>query len=128
MYFANHFKLAGIARELWVRDHVLGALDAMRHGLVLITREARCLYHKDFFLYDPIRLELWFENSRNASVDIHFAFYHDGTNELHAEGRQTIVFAGPDHKVCRMPDIFRSVITLFSLERSTDCEQASTPN
>ena len=114
MYFANHFKLTGAARELWVREHVPGAVEAMRQGLVLITREAGCLYHKDFYLYDPIRLELWFENAQHASIDIRFAFYHDVTNELHAEAKQKIVFAGPDHKVCRIPELFRSASAPFT--------------
>lgn len=125
MYFANHFKLTGAARELWVREHVPGALEAMRQGLVLITREAGCLYHKDFYLYDPIRMELWFENARHASIDIRFAFYHDATNELHAEAKQTIVFADPDHKVCRMPEPFRSAsapFTIVTAGQSTEAE------
>ena len=125
MYFANHFKLTGAARELWVREHVPGALEAMRKGLVLITREAGCLYHKDFYLYDQIRLELWFENARNASIDIRFDFYHEETNELHAEAKQTIVFAGPDHKVCRIPEPFRSASALFTVVVSGQSAEAN---
>ncbi|MBA8884486.1 acyl-CoA thioesterase [Dokdonella fugitiva] len=114
MYFANHFKLTGVARELWVRDHVPEALEAMRQGLILITREATCLYHRDFYLYDPVRVELWVENMRQASADMRFALYHDVTNELHAEAKQTIVFAGPDHKICHIPESFRLASAQFT--------------
>ncbi len=114
MYFLNHFKLTGVARELWLRDHVPDALHAIRQGIVLITREAYCVFRKDFYLYDPIRLELWFENARNTAIDLQFAFFHNEMNDLHAEAWQTIVVVGPDHRPCRMPEMFRTACAAFT--------------
>ncbi len=110
VYFANYFDLQGHAREMWVRDCVPGAVEAMQQGLVLVTHDATCKFHKDFYLYDEVVVRCWFDNLRHASVDMFFEFRHAGTGDVHAEGRQTIVSAGPDHKPVRAPESFRGAI------------------
>lgn len=106
MYFANFFKIQGIVRELWVKEAVEGAMESMNDGIILITRSASCKYYKDFYLYDNIRVEMRVKNLGKASGELVFYFYNSENGELHAEGHQQIVFAGPDHKICRIPNNF----------------------
>jgi acyl-CoA thioesterase FadM len=106
MYFANYFKLAGTARELWLRQHVPEVQAFLSQGLVLITKNASCEFFHDFYLFDSVRLELWFEALKRSSIEVHFAFFHNETGKLHALGVQTIVIADATHKPCSIPQGF----------------------
>jgi len=116
MYFVHFFTLQGITRDLWVKECVPGGLDAIRDGLVLITKNAMCEYKKDFFLYDRVLVQMQIRNIRGASVELVFRFLKEDTMELHAEGTNEIVFANSSHRVCRIPPNFRNA----GLEYSAD--------
>jgi acyl-CoA thioesterase FadM len=104
MYFSNFFRIQGIVRELWVSQAVEDPMQPIKDGMVLITKSAHCDYYKDFYLYDKIYVVMQIKKLRNASAELEFKFFNADTNTLHAEGYQQIVFAGPDHKICRIPD------------------------
>ena len=114
MYFVNFFKIQGIVRELWVKDAVKDATESMNNGLILITKSASCNYYKDFYLYDNIRVEMQIKNIGKASGELVFYFYNSKSGELHAEGNQQIVFAGPGHKICRIPNNFLEAALKYS--------------
>lgn len=113
MYFLNFFKLAAVARELWVKDCVPDAGRDLQEGLVLITRDAGCSFRRDFMLWDPIVVELQFVELRQTNVRPRFRFRHGDTGKLHAEGFNTIVFADARHRVTRIPDNWRCAIERF---------------
>jgi enediyne core biosynthesis thioesterase len=116
MYFVQFFTLQGITRDLWVKEVVKGGLDSIREGLVLITRSAQCEYKKDFFLYDKVLIQMQIRNIRGASVELFFKFYNEDTMELHAEGTNEIVFANSNHRVCRIPENFRTAGMEYSAD------------
>lgn len=110
MYFANFFKLQGEVRELFLKDCVDGSLKMLEEGLILITKNANMEYVKDFYLYDTIRVELTIPQIGSASCELNFSFYNDETNEVHAKGNQTIVFADKNHKITRIPPTFKNTL------------------
>lgn len=110
MYFHEFFKLAGVTRELWVKDCVSGGVEDFGTRLALITRDATCAFKKDFFLYDPVRVELQFTAIQRTNTTLRFRFRHGETNELHAEGCQTIVFADAKKKITRIPENWKAAI------------------
>lgn len=114
MYFLQFFKLAGIARELWVRDCVPDGIKDLSEGLLLITKDAATSFVKDYFLYDPILVQLQFVQLRSASTQLRFRYFHAQTQELHAEGTQTIVFANMDHTIRRIPENWEAAITAYA--------------
>lgn len=114
MYFLNFFKLAAVTRELWVKDAVSTAARDLKEGLVLITRDASCSFRKDYLLWDPIVVELQFVELKQTNVRARFRFRHGATDELHAEGFNTIVFADAQHRVIRIPDNWRRAIERFA--------------
>ncbi|HQF74771.1 MAG TPA: thioesterase family protein [Syntrophales bacterium] len=116
MYFVHFFTLQGITRDLWVKECVPGGLDAIRDGLVLITKNAMCEYKKDFFLYDRVLVQMQIRNLRGASTELVFRFYNEATMELHAEGTNEIVFANSNHRVCRIPPNFRNAGIEYSAD------------
>ena len=98
VYFASYFTLTGIVRELWCAARVANLQNHLASGLKLITSKASCEYTKDFFAFDPVRCEMTVPNLRHASADLLFRFFHEATEEKHAEATQTIVFADANHR------------------------------
>jgi len=113
MYFLNFFKLQGIVRELWVKKHVKNSLRDMQNGLVLITKDARCNFYKDFYLYDDITVQLTFTKKSKTNTRLTFQFINRKTKEVHAMGAQIIVFADHNHKVIKIPEHWEEAIDLF---------------
>jgi acyl-CoA thioesterase FadM len=113
MYYLNFFKLQGIVREIFVKKHVKNSLKDMQNGLILITKDARCNFHKDFYLFDDITVKLNYSKVGKTNTRLNFEYYNTKTKELHANGSQTIVFANHQHKVVKIPDNWREAIDLF---------------
>jgi len=113
MYFLNFFKLQGIVRELWVKKKVKNSLRDLANGMILITKDARCNFLQDFYLYDETVVKLNFTKISKTNTRLNFEYYHSKTNELHARGSQTIVFADHQHKVIKIPDAWREAIELY---------------
>ena len=106
VYFLNYLKIAGVVRELWVRDSVPNFDQHLEQGLLLITRNVSCDFIKPLFVFDVIRCEMTVERLRITSAELVFHFYKDSTNELHAMGRHKIVLADRTQKLCPMPKDF----------------------
>jgi len=113
MYFLNFFKLQGIVRELWVKDCVNGGLEDLSNGLLLITKDAKCDFIKDFFLYDEITVKYYFSKIGRTNASLVFEYYNTRNKELHAQGNQTIVFADHTHKVIKMPENWREAVEKY---------------
>ena len=113
VYFTNHFRISGITRELWVRDCVPGFARYLESGLRVITANASCQFVKDFYAFDPIRVDMVVRHLGRASMEPVFRFYHDATNKLHAEARHKLVFADKNHTICRIPDDFRNAAKMI---------------
>ena len=99
-----------------MKEAVENAMQSMQNGLVLITRSTQCQYHKDFYLYAKIRAEMQVKTFRNANAELVFHFYNTETNEIHAEGHHQIVSAGPNHKICKIPENFLKAGREYSVE------------
>ncbi len=106
VYFLNYLKIAGVVRELWVRDCVPNFDRHLEDGLLLITRNVSCDFIKPLFVFDVIRCEMTVERLRITSAELVFHFYKDNTDELHAMGRHKIVLADHTQKLCPMPKDF----------------------
>jgi len=116
MYYLNFFKLQGIVRELFVKKNVKSGFQDLINGMLLITKDARCNFKKDFFLYDDITVKLNFTKIRKTSIRANFDFVHSKTKELHATGSQTIVFADNQHNVIKIPDNWADAAKQFFVE------------
>lgn len=115
MYFSNFFQLQGKIRELWVRNNVLN-LNIILPQIILVTKEAKNHFIKDFYLFDEVEIHTYFINKNKASVDLFFLFFNKNTKELHSYGSQVIVFADRNHKICRIPKDFDNAIDLFLIK------------
>ncbi len=116
MYFLNFFKLQGIVRELWVKKHVKNGFQDMANGMMLITKDARCNFMKDFYLFDDIIVKLNFTKIVKTNTRLNFEYFNAKTKELHARGSQTIVFADHQHNVIKIPDNWEQAIKQYFVE------------
>lgn len=116
MYFLNFFKLQGIVRELWVKNSVENGLADLANGMILITKDARCNFKKDLFLYDDVTVKFYFTKIKKTNMRLNFQFFNSKTDELHAEGNQTVVFADNQHKVIMIPDNWKDAINTYYVE------------
>ncbi|MDH5368900.1 MAG: acyl-CoA thioesterase [Gammaproteobacteria bacterium] len=116
MYFLNFFRLQGVIRELFIKKHVNNGFQDLINGMIIITKDARCNFIKDFYLYDDIIVKLNFTKIRKTSVRANFEFVHSKTKELHAKGSQTIVFADSQHKIIKIPDNWAFAAQQFFVE------------
>lgn len=108
MYFANYFKLQGAAREMWFHERIDPGFSCFADGLIVVTSSADCDYFKDFYLTNRILIQLQVESIGKASVELLFSFFSEDTLELHAVGRQKLVFADQSHRICRIPAPFKA--------------------
>ena len=81
--------------------------------MILITKDARCNFIKDFFLFEDIIVKMNFTKISRTNTRANFEFYHSKTKELHARGSQTIVFADHTHKVIKIPDVWKEAIEKY---------------
>ena len=116
MYFLNFFKLQGIVRELWLKQHVPGGFEDLANGMILITKDANCEFKKDLYLYDEITVKFYITQIKRTNFRIKFEFYNSNSGELHAEGNQTIVFANSQHKIIAIPDNWKDAISQYYME------------
>lgn len=96
--FAGH--VSNIVYIQWMevaRLKLLEAIGMPAHEIIeklgllptLVRTEAR--YHKQLFLGDTVRIEVWLSRLRNVSANMEFRFYN-GNNELTVSGTQTGLF------------------------------------
>lgn len=60
-------------------------------GLLPTLIRTEVQYHKQLFLGDTVRIEVWLSRLRNVSANMEFRFYN-GNNELTVSGTQTGLF------------------------------------
>ena len=106
MYFTNHFKIQGITRERWMNECVKNADKHLSNGLLLITKSAHCDYIKDYYLNDEVVCQMSVGRIRRTCFELYFNFLHGETADIHARGRQEIVFSDSNHNICKIPDNF----------------------
>lgn len=87
----------------------------------LVRTEAR--YHKQLFLGDTVRIEVWLSKLRNASAIMEFRFYN-GNNELTASGTQTGLFI--DKESHRPTPLDKKSVASFTEYLDPEAKQKST--
>lgn len=92
VYFAHYFHWQGRCREEYLRRYAPGILDEISSGLVLVTTDSKCNFHKEVFAFDEVRVEMPLILLRKRRCRMAFRYYrltHEG-RELVAEGEQGV--------------------------------------
>ena len=88
VYYANHVRWQGRCRELFLREHAPGILEAMREGLRLVTTRCSCEYFAELFGMDEVIIRMSLTDLVQNRISTEFT-YHRG-EELVARGEQQV--------------------------------------
>ncbi|HEX2028076.1 MAG TPA: acyl-CoA thioesterase [Nitriliruptorales bacterium] len=92
VYFTNHVRWQGAARELFLRDHAPTVLDDLRDGLALVTVYTHVDYFRELEAFDRVVVAMRLEELVQNRIALGFEYFHEGPRgrELVARGRQGV--------------------------------------
>jgi len=102
--------LFGIVRECFGLDFIPNFATEAGRKYLLKTRNASYEYNKEFVFGDVMKIRLWVKELTNASFTLAAEYINATTGEVHARGRQQIVYTDITGKPRRIPADLKSII------------------
>lgn len=92
VYYANHVRWQGRCREMFLRDRAPDVIEALRHGLVLVTTRVSCEFMAELFAFDEIILRMRLGELGQNRITMNFEYWRHNTTgeELVARGEQQV--------------------------------------
>jgi len=92
VYYANHVRWQGLCREMFLRDHAPGLLEALASDLALVTVRVSCEYLAELFAFDEIAIRMRLSDLTQNRVTMRFEYWRrrGADEELVARGEQQI--------------------------------------
>ncbi|MBN1829797.1 MAG: thioesterase family protein [Deltaproteobacteria bacterium] len=106
----EYARLFGKVRELFALDCIPNFQVEAGREYLLKTRNASYDYHRDFYFGDVIRIRLRIEALNHASLVLAGIYVNTATGEVHARGRQEIVYTDMNGKPRRFPEEMRKLM------------------
>ena len=118
VYYTNHVRWQGRCREMFLRDHAPGLLDALAHDLALVTLRVSCEYLAELFAFDQIIIRMRLGDLAQNRVTMRFEYWRSGPEgeELVARGEQQIACmrrAGGQLVAAPVPPELREALRLY---------------
>jgi enediyne biosynthesis thioesterase len=88
VYFVNHLRWQGRCRELFLRDHAPGVMEALKRDLVLVTTRCACDYFAELAPFDEITVRMRLGDMAQNRITMLFEYVRGG--EVVARGEQQI--------------------------------------
>lgn len=108
-YFSRYFEWQGMAREEYFMT-VENYEEVMRSGIKLITKKAWIDYIAHCYVFDKITLKIQNKNIRKFSFEMLFTYINTKTQQIIAQGGQTLVFMDHNSKLIKIPNPILNVI------------------
>ena len=106
----QYARLFGIVRERFGLDFIPKFAEEAGRKYLLKTRNASYEYEKDFVFGDFMKVRLWVDELNHASFALAAEYVNATTGEVHARGRQQIVYTDVTGKPRRIPEELKSII------------------
>jgi enediyne biosynthesis thioesterase len=92
VYYANHIRWQGRCREMFLRDHALEVLEALKDGLALVTTRVSCEYFAELSAFDEVALRMCLRELTQNRITMTFEYWRlsSGIEELVARGEQQV--------------------------------------
>jgi enediyne biosynthesis thioesterase len=92
VYFVNHLRWQGHCRELFLRAHAPGVIDALEDGLALVTLSCSCEYFAELRAFDRVVVRMRLRELQQNRIVMGFDYVraHDGAEEPVARGTQEV--------------------------------------
>lgn len=88
VYYANHVRWQGRCREMFLRDRAPEVIEALKHGLVLVTTRVSCEFMAELFAFDEISLRMRLGDLTQNRITMNFEYWRG--EELVARGEQQV--------------------------------------
>jgi len=115
VYYANHFRYFEHARGELFRSLGKSYRWMEEEGLRLPVVEAQCRYKAPARYDDLLKLRVWVEEIKRASITFAYELRRDNEEALLATGKTTHMCISKDGRVTRLPD---SVARLLQQQRT----------
>ncbi len=92
VYYANHVRWQGRCREMFLRDRAPEVIDALKHGLVLVTTRVSCEFMAELVAFDEVILRMRLGDLGQNRITMNFEYWRHGPTgeELVARGEQQV--------------------------------------
>ena len=93
VYFTNHLKWQGRAREEFLRRHAPDVMEKLAEGLVLATVRCGCEYLSELFAFDRVIIRMRLEQVVQNRIQLAFEYFREnpgGNEQLVARGSQEV--------------------------------------
>lgn len=92
VYYVNHLRWQGRARELFLRDHCPELLAELGGDLALVTLRCSCEYLSELEAFDEVLVRMRLEDLVQNRISLGFEYLRvrDGREELVARGEQQV--------------------------------------
>jgi len=92
VYYVNHVRWQGRCREMFLRDRAPDVIEALKHGLVLVTTRVSCEFMTELVAFDEVIVRMRLGELGQNSITMKFDYYRPTTTgeELIARGEQQV--------------------------------------
>jgi len=88
VYYANHVRWQGRCREMFLRDRAPAVIEALKHGLVLVTTRVSCEFMAELVAFDEVVLRMRLGELAQNRITMNFEYWRG--EELVARGEQQV--------------------------------------
>jgi len=88
VYYANHVRWQGRCREMFLRDRAPEVIDALKHGLVMVTTRVSCEFMAELVAFDEVVLRMRLGELAQNRITMNFEYWRG--EELVARGEQQV--------------------------------------
>jgi enediyne biosynthesis thioesterase len=91
VYYVNHLRWQGRAREMFLRQYVPEILAELDHGLALVTLQCSCQYLGELKAFDQVIIRMFLSAIAQNRIAMRFEYWREGTkDELVGRGEHEI--------------------------------------
>lgn len=92
VYYANHVRWQGRCREMFLRDRAPDVIEALKHGLVMVTTRVSCEFMAELVAFDEVILRMRLGELGQNRITMNFEYwrYNAAGEELVARGEQQV--------------------------------------
>jgi len=92
VYYVNHVRWQGRCREMFLRDRVPEVIEALNHGLMMVTTRVSCEFMSELVAFDEIVLRMRLGELGQNRITMNFEYWRHNAagEELVARGEQQV--------------------------------------
>jgi enediyne biosynthesis thioesterase len=92
VYYVNHVRWQGRCREMFLRDRAPDIIEALKHGLVLVTTRVSCEFMAELVAFDEVVLRMRLGELSQNRITMNFEYWrlNSDVQELVARGEQQV--------------------------------------